>query len=374
MANRACTTADSSDQSEQLNRLLEDWSGGDEGALKKLLPLIEPELHRLAHHYMSRERAGHILQTTALVNEAYLRLAGAPRPVWHDQTHFVAAAAQLMRRIMVDHARERGSLKRGGGALWISLEQAPLANEARSEELLALDEALERLAAQDQRKSQIVELRYFGGLTAEETAEFLKLSLRTVEREWQMAKAWLHRALNIMLRHDGYVKVLDFGIAKLSQTAPETPPNEQRTTVDRAVFDSTIGTLRYMSPEQLGGGPVDQRGDIWSLGIVIHEMLSGALLLPAYELESVVGKAISKQPDDRFQQMIEMVESLKEVRRKLGKKRRDSANPATARSYLGRRSGSFDSFPHPGSSLANHSSRDVGNPEVSRLNRSSIQV
>jgi RNA polymerase sigma factor (TIGR02999 family) len=180
----------------EVTQLLGDWSGGDEEALEKLFPLVQPELHRLAHHYMSRERPGHTLQTTAILNEAYLRLVDNTKPLWQNRTHFVAAAAQLMRRIMVDHARERQSLKRGGGAQKITLDEAALVTEARSDELLALDEALEALARQDPRKSQIVELRYFGGMTVEETAEFLKLSPRTVEREWTMAKAWLYRALS----------------------------------------------------------------------------------------------------------------------------------------------------------------------------------
>jgi RNA polymerase sigma-70 factor (ECF subfamily) len=180
---------------QEVTRLLGDWSGGDEGAFEKLIPLVQPELHRLAHHYMSRERAGHTLQTTALLDEAYLLLVDNTKPLWQNRTHFVAAAAQLMRRIMVDHARERYALKRGGGARKVTLDEAALVTETRSEELLALDEALERLAVQDPRKSQIVELRYFGGLTAGEMAEFLDLSLRTVEREWNMAKAWLYRAL-----------------------------------------------------------------------------------------------------------------------------------------------------------------------------------
>src|SRR6476659_3567514 len=182
---------------QEVTQLLGEWSGGDEDALAKLFPLVQPELHRLAHHYMSRERAGHTLQTTAILNEAYLRLVDTnPKPPWQNRTHFVAAAAQLMRRIMVDHARERRSLKRGGGAVKVTLDEAAFVSESRSEELLALDEGLERLAVQDPRKSQIVELRYFGGLTVEEAAEFLKLSQRTVEREWTMAKAWLYRALS----------------------------------------------------------------------------------------------------------------------------------------------------------------------------------
>ena len=145
---------------------------------------------------MSREGAGHTLQTTALLDEAYLRLVENNERSWQNRTHFVAAAAQLMRRIMVDHARERHALKRGGGARKVTLDEAAPVADARSEELLALDEALARLALQDARKGQIVELRYFGGLTVEETAEFLKLSRRTVEREWAMAKAWLYRALS----------------------------------------------------------------------------------------------------------------------------------------------------------------------------------
>lgn len=180
----------------EVTQLLGDWRGGDTEALARLIPLVQPELQRLAHHYMSRERAGHTLQTTALINEAYLRLADNSRPLWQNRNHFVAAAAQLMRRIMVDHARERLSLKRGGGALRVTLDETALVTDTRSEELLALDEALESLARQDQRKSRIVELRYFGGLTAEETADFLKLSLRTVEREWNLARAWLYRELS----------------------------------------------------------------------------------------------------------------------------------------------------------------------------------
>ena len=181
---------------QEVTQLLADWTDGDDGALDKLIPLVQPKLHRLAHHYMSRERTGHTLQTTALLNEAYLQLVDDSTRNWQNRTHFMAAAAQLMRRIMVDHARERCSLKRGGGALKVTLDDAALVTEKRSEELLALDEALERLAAQDPRKSRIVELRYFGGLTEEETAAFLKLSDRTVRREWRMARTWLYRALS----------------------------------------------------------------------------------------------------------------------------------------------------------------------------------
>src|SRR5215467_7402710 len=147
---------------EEVTQLLKDWSGGDEGAFGKLILLLQPELHRLAQHYMSRERPGHTLQTTAVLNEAYLRLVDDTKPVWQGRSHFIAVAAQLMRRIMVDHARERHSLKRGGGALKVTLDEAALVTETRSAELLGLDEALDNLAAQDPRKGQIVELRYFG--------------------------------------------------------------------------------------------------------------------------------------------------------------------------------------------------------------------
>lgn len=181
---------------QEVTQLLGDWRGGDEGALGKLIPLVQPELHRLAHYYMSRERTGHTLQTTELLDEAYLRLVDNTKPRWQNRTHFIAAAAQLMRRIMVDHARQRHSHKRGSGAMKVTLDEAAFVTETRSDQLLALDDALGRLAMLDPRKSQIVELRYFGGLTVEETAEFVKLSLRTVRREWNMAKAWLHRALS----------------------------------------------------------------------------------------------------------------------------------------------------------------------------------
>jgi RNA polymerase sigma factor (TIGR02999 family) len=180
----------------KITQLLGDWSSGDERALEKLIPLVQPELHRLAHHYMSRERAGHTLQTTALLDEAYLLLVRDPNHGWQNRTHFIAATAQLMRRIMVDHARARRALRRGGQAVRVTLDEAALVTGKHSQELLALDEALQRLAAQDPRKSQIVELRYFGGLTVEETAQFLKLSRRSVEREWTMAKAWLYRTLS----------------------------------------------------------------------------------------------------------------------------------------------------------------------------------
>ena len=181
---------------QQVTQLLCDWRSGDGSALEKLIPLIQPELQRLAHHYMGRERAGHTLQTTALVDDAYLHLADQSRPQWQNRAHFFAAAAQLMRRIMVDHARHRQVLKRGGGALMVGLDEARLATEARGAELLALDEALEKLAAFDRRKAEVVEMRYFGGLTMEEIAEVLKIHVNTVMRDWTTARAWLFATLS----------------------------------------------------------------------------------------------------------------------------------------------------------------------------------
>jgi RNA polymerase sigma-70 factor, ECF subfamily len=181
---------------QEITQLLGDWSGGNEGALEKLIPLVQPELHRLAHYYMRRERAGHTLQTTALLNEAYLQLTDKTQPPWQNRTHFMAVAAQLMRRIMVDHARARHALKRGAGAIRVTLDEAALVTETRAGELLALDEALENLAVFDPRMSKIVEMRYFGGLTNEEIAEVLKIHPNTVTRDWSAAKAWLYAALS----------------------------------------------------------------------------------------------------------------------------------------------------------------------------------
>jgi len=180
---------------QEVTQLLGDWNGGDEGALEKLIPLVQPELHRLAHYYMSRERAGHTLQTTALLNEAYLQLTDKTQPTWQNRTHFMAVAAQLMRRIMVDHARARHALKRGAGAIRVTLDETALVTEKRAEELLALDEALEKLAEFDRRRCEIVEMRYFGGLTVEEIADVLKVHPNTVMRDWRAAKAWLYAEL-----------------------------------------------------------------------------------------------------------------------------------------------------------------------------------
>jgi RNA polymerase sigma-70 factor, ECF subfamily len=180
---------------QEVTQLLGDWSGGNERALEKLIPLVQPELHRLAHYYMSRERAGHTLQTTALLNEAYLQLTDKTQPQWQNRTHFMAVAAQLMRRIMVDHARARHALKRGAGAIRVTLDEAALVTEERAEELLALDEALEKLAEFDRRRCEIVEMRYFGGLNVEEIADVLKVHPNTVMRDWKAAKAWLYAEL-----------------------------------------------------------------------------------------------------------------------------------------------------------------------------------
>jgi RNA polymerase sigma-70 factor (ECF subfamily) len=176
----------------EVTRLLVDWGNGDQAALDELIPLVYDELRRLAGRYMRRESQGHTLQTSALVNEAYLRLVDQKSVQWQNRAHFFGVAAQLMRRILVDHARGRLRAKRGGGAQMVSFaEQAVRSEEV--EEVIALDEALNNLAEMDPRKSQIVEMKFFGGLTNEEVAEVLKVTSRTVEREWRNAKAWLHR-------------------------------------------------------------------------------------------------------------------------------------------------------------------------------------
>lgn len=181
---------------QQVTQLLSDWRGGDSNALEKLIPLVQPELQRLAHRYMSRERHGHTLQTTALLDDAYFKLSDKTHPQWQNRAHFFAVAAQLMRRIMVDHARQRKALKRGGDQVRVTLDESLVSAETRSEELLALDEALEKLAAWDQRKAKVVEMRYFGGLTMEEIAEVLKIHVNTVMRDWRSARAWLLAALS----------------------------------------------------------------------------------------------------------------------------------------------------------------------------------
>lgn len=171
------------------------WSGGDEAALERLVPVVHAELRRLARRAMRRERPEHTLQTTALVNEAYLRLVGASQVNWQNRAHFFALSARLMRRILVDAVRGQRSLKRGGGALHVELGDDDTPPGTGRRDLVALDDALNALAAIDPRKAKVVELRYFGGLTAEECAEALGVSRITVEREWRVAKLWLAREL-----------------------------------------------------------------------------------------------------------------------------------------------------------------------------------
>jgi RNA polymerase sigma factor (TIGR02999 family) len=178
-----------------LTRLLKAWSSGDEEALAQLTPLVYDELHRAARRYMARERTGHLLQTTALVNEVYLRLVDCAQIDWRDRAHFFAVSAQLMRRILVDFAREREVRKRGGGVRHISLDEAPALCKESDPDLVALDDALTALAVIDERKSKTVELRFFGGLDIDETAAVLKVSSKTVTRDWTMAKAWLLREM-----------------------------------------------------------------------------------------------------------------------------------------------------------------------------------
>ena len=175
--------------------LLRAWSEGDQGALEELVPLVEAELRRLARIYMARERRGHTLQATALVNVAYLRLAGARRLRWEDRAHFLGIAARLMRQVLVDHARSRGYQKRGAGAQRVTLDEALLTSPGPSLDVVALDRALDALAAVDERKSRVVELRFFGGLSVEETAHVLHLSNDTIKRDWRLAKLWLLREL-----------------------------------------------------------------------------------------------------------------------------------------------------------------------------------
>ena len=178
-----------------VTELLHAWSGGDDGALERLLPLVEAELRRLARGYMGRERKEHTLQTTALVNEAFLRLTDARQVRWQDRGHFLGISARLMRRVLVDHARARGYLKRGGGAERVTLHEGLVTSPDPALDLVALDRALEALARVDARKSQIVELRFFGGLSVEETADVLHVSPDTVKRDWRLAKLLLLREL-----------------------------------------------------------------------------------------------------------------------------------------------------------------------------------
>jgi RNA polymerase sigma factor (TIGR02999 family) len=180
---------------QEITRLLADWAGGDRGALDRLAPLVHAELRRIARRQMGGERQGHTLQATALVNEAYLRLAGGEGFEWRDRAHFYAVCAQVMRHVLIDHARAHARDKRGGGALHVSLDEAALMGGGGASELVALDEALRELERLDPQKGRVVELRYFAGLSIDETAEVLNVSPTTVRREWRRAKAWLYRAI-----------------------------------------------------------------------------------------------------------------------------------------------------------------------------------
>jgi RNA polymerase sigma-70 factor, ECF subfamily len=181
---------------QEVTKLLRAWSDGDKGALERLAPLVHKELYRLARRYMAGERPGHTLQVTELVNEAYLRLIDASQIQWQNRAHFFGIAAQLMRQILVDFARSRQSQKRGGELIQVPLDEALVVSEEKEPNLVALDDALKGLAAIDPRRSQLVELRFFGGLSVQETAEVLKTSPRTVLREWSLAQAWLYRELS----------------------------------------------------------------------------------------------------------------------------------------------------------------------------------
>jgi RNA polymerase sigma factor (TIGR02999 family) len=180
----------------QITQMLVDWSNGDKNALEKLTPLVYNELHRLARHFMRGERPGHALQTSALVNEAYIRLIDWKNMRWENRAHFFAVSAQLMRRILVDFARARNYAKRGGAAHNVSIDEAALVSREKSAEIVELNDALDSLAQLNERQSRVVELRFFGGLELAEIAEVLGVSVGTVRRDWSLARAWLHRELN----------------------------------------------------------------------------------------------------------------------------------------------------------------------------------
>jgi RNA polymerase sigma factor (TIGR02999 family) len=181
---------------ENVTELLLGWGDGNKEALDRILPIVYDELRKQAARYLRRERVGHTLQTTALINEAYIRLVDQKNVRWQNRAHFFGIAAQLMRRILVDHARAKGRAKRGGSDIRVSLSDANLIAKERDLDVVAVDQALERLAQIDEQQSRVVELRFFGGLTVEETAEVLKISPATVKRDWGMAKAWLHREIS----------------------------------------------------------------------------------------------------------------------------------------------------------------------------------
>jgi RNA polymerase sigma-70 factor (ECF subfamily) len=181
---------------QQVTQLLANWSDGDDAALEKLTPIVYEELRRLAHHYMAGQRPDHTLQTTALVNEAYLRLADQTSPSFANRSHFFAVAAKAMRQILVNYAKASQSQKRGGGERRVGLDEAALVSPEQTTEIIDLNEALERLATLDSRKAHVVELKYFGGLNHDEIAEVLKVSAMTVRRDWDFAKAWLYNELH----------------------------------------------------------------------------------------------------------------------------------------------------------------------------------
>ncbi len=180
----------------EVTQLLKAWSEGDDAALEQLTPVVENELHRIAHRCMAREKPGHILQSAALVNEVYLRIVDIQSVSWQDRTHFFAMCARLMRRILTDYARSQNSLKRGGGAVHLSLDEDLLVTSENQADIISLDEALTQFALTYPRQSQVVELRFFGGLEVEEVAETLKISAVTVRRDWKFAKSWLLRAIS----------------------------------------------------------------------------------------------------------------------------------------------------------------------------------
>ena len=186
----------------EVTQLLLAWSKGDQAARDQLMPLVYEELRRMAKRYMDRQKPDHTLQTTALIHEAYLRLVDQKEARWQNRAHFFAVAAQAMRQILVDYARTRHAAKRGGEASAVSLDEAAVVSRQRAGELVALDDALQSLAAFDRRKSQVVELRYFGGLSVEETAKVLKVSSETVLRDWRLAKTWLLRELSNVVTSD----------------------------------------------------------------------------------------------------------------------------------------------------------------------------
>ena len=188
---------------QEVTELLLAWGQGDNSALERLMPIVYDELRSLARHYMRGERRGHVLQTTALVNEAYVRLVDSSRVQWQNRAHFFAVSAQLMRRVLVDIARSRNFQKRGGKLVQVSLDEAILPAKGQSADLVALNDALESLAAVDDRASRVVEMRFFGGLSIEEAAEALKVSPETVKRDWAWAKAWLLREMSAGDREDG---------------------------------------------------------------------------------------------------------------------------------------------------------------------------